>query len=289
EVDAETFVPETRLRFKLEQLQHTGTFKARGAFNRIISAAQAGELTDAGVVIASGGNAGLAVAHAARQYGSTAHVYVPETTPAVKVARLAELGADVIRIGQRYADAQEAATSGAQRTGALYCHAYDQPEICAGQGTLGTELFEQSRGELDTVLLAVGGGGLLAGVATALQPSTRVVGVEPRTSPALHSALAFGGPTDVEVSGVATDSLGATRVGDIAWDAADRPGVLSVLVDDDEITAARALLWDKYRVVVEHGTAAPVAALLNGAYRPEPGERITVVLCGANTDITDLA
>jgi len=282
-------VPETRLRFKLEQLQHTGTFKARGAFNRIISAAQAGELTDAGVVIASGGNAGMAIAHAARQYGTTAHVYVPETTPAVKVTRLTELGADVVQVGQRYADAHEAATRCVQRTGALYCHAYDQPEICAGQGTLGTELFEQSCGELDTVLLAVGGGGLLAGVATALQPSTRVVGVEPRTSPTLHSALAFGGPTDVDISGVASDSLGATRIGDIAWDAANRPGVLSVLVDDEEITAARTLLWDNYRVVVEHGTAAPVAALLNGAYRPEPGERITVVLCGANTDITDLA
>src|SRR5699024_10863546 len=259
------------------------------AFNRISAAAQAGELTDAGVVIASGGNAGLAVAHAAAVYGTTAHVYVPETAPAVKVAELARLGADVVQLGEQYADAYEAATARVEHSGALYCHAYDQQTVCAGQGTLGIELLQQSGGELDTVLLAVGGGGLMAGVATALAHTTRVVGVEPRTSAALHTALAHGHPTDVDVSGVATDSLGATRIGDIAWEVANHTGVLSVLVDDDDIIAARTLLWDNYRLVVEHSAATTVAALLTGAYRPEPGERLALVLCGANTDITDLA
>ena len=287
--DAADFAPAARVSFKLEQLQHTGSFKARGAFNRIVSAAQAGELTEAGVAIASGGNAGMAVAYAAAQYGTTAHVYLPETAPAVKVTKLDKLGANVVQVGTRYADAHEAAAEYAARSGALYCHAYDQPEICAGQGTLGLELLEQTGGEVDTVLLAVGGGGLLAGVATACHPTARVVGVEPRTIPTLHTALAVDEPVDVEVSGVAADSLGATRVGDIAWDVAGRAGVASVLVDDEDIVAARALLWEKYRLVVEHGTASALAALLAGAYRPEPGERIAVVLCGANTDISDLA
>lgn len=288
EADAADFAPAARVWLKLEQLQHTGSFKARGAFNRIISAAQADELTDAGVVIASGGNAGLAVAHAAAQYGTTAHVYLPETAPAVKVTKLGKLGANLIPVGTRYAEAHEAATAYAERTGALYCHAYDQPEICAGQGTLGLELLEQTGGELDTVLLAVGGGGLLAGVAAAVHNDARVVGVEPRTIPTLNTALAVGAPVDVEVSGVAADSLGATRIGEIAWEVANRTNVRSVLVDDDDIIAARALLWDSYRLVVEHGTASALAALLAGAYRPEPGERIAVVLCGANTDIADL-
>jgi threonine dehydratase len=279
------FAPAAKLWFKLEMLQHTGSFKARGAANRILSAGDLG----AGVVAASGGNAGLAIAYAAARRGVAARVYLPENAPAVKVAKLRRLGADVRQTGTRYADAFDAATKDAAETGALLCHAYDQPEICAGQGTLGLELLDQTDGELDTVLLAVGGGGLMAGVATALEGAATVVGVEPSNIPTLHSALAEGGPVDVEVSGVAADSLGATRLGEIAYAVAARTGIRSLLVSDEHIVTARRELWDHYRLVVEHGTAAAYAALLSGAYRPRPGERLAVVLCGANTDPGDLA
>ncbi|WP_206794410.1 threonine/serine dehydratase [Amycolatopsis sp. MtRt-6] len=264
--------------FKLEHLQHTGSFKARGAFNRIIAA---GEQT--GVVAASGGNAGLAVAYAAREFGLPARVYVPSTAPAVKVAKLRQLGAAVELVGEKYADAYDAAVKDAADSGALFCHAYDQPDICAGQGTLGRELLEQA-GDLDTILVAVGGGGLLAGVAAAVEGRARVVGVEPRTIPTLHSALAAGEPVAVDVSGVAADSLGATRLGDIAFAVATRTDAGSVLVDDTAIVDARAALWDRYRLAVEPGGATAFAALRSGAYRPAPGERVAVLLCGANTD-----
>ena len=176
-------LPDLEVALKLEQLQHTGSFKARGALNRVQAAAERGELGPAGVVAASGGNAGLAVAHAAAREGVPARVYVPTTAPAVKVARLRELGADVVQVGNRYALAHEAAVAHAEAAGALFCHAYDQPEICAGQGTLALELQEQLDGEVDTVLVAVGGGGLMAGVAAALEGRARVVGVEPSTVP----------------------------------------------------------------------------------------------------------
>jgi len=268
--------------FKLEQLQHTGSFKARGAFNRIIAA---GEQT--GVVAASGGNAGLAVAYAAREFGLPAQVYVPATAPAVKVAKLRRLGAAVELVGEKYADAYDAAVKHAADSGELFCHAYDQPDVCAGQGTLGLELLEQA-GVLDTILVAVGGGGLLAGVAAAVEGRARVVGVEPRTIPTLHSALAAGEPVAVDVAGIAADSLGATRLGDIAFAVATRTDAGSVLVDDTAIVEARAALWDRYRLAVEPGGATAFAALLSGAYRPAPGERVAVVLCGANTDPTTL-
>jgi threonine dehydratase len=264
--------------FKLEQLQHTGSFKARGAFNRIIAA---GEQT--GVVAASGGNAGLAVAYAAREFGLPARVYVPTTAPAVKVAKLRQFGAEVELVGEKYADAYDAAVKDAADSGALFCHAYDQPDICAGQGTLGLELLEQA-GELDTILVAVGGGGLLAGVAAAVEGRARVVGVEPRTIPTLHAALAAGEPVAVDVAGIAADSLGATRLGDIAFAVATRTDAGSVLVDDAAIVEARTALWDRYRLAVEPGGATAFAALLSGAYRPAPGERVAVLLCGANTD-----
>ncbi|WP_103347554.1 threonine/serine dehydratase [Amycolatopsis sp. CA-128772] len=264
--------------FKLEQLQHTGSFKARGAFNRILAA---GEQT--GVVAASGGNAGLAVAHAAREFGLPARVYLPATAPAVKVAKLRQLGAAVELVGEKYADAYDAAVKDAADSGTLFCHAYDQPDICAGQGTLGLELLDQTGG-LDTILVAVGGGGLLAGVAAAVEGRARVVGVEPRTIPTLHSALAAGAPVTVEVSGVAADSLGASRIGDLGFAVATRTGAGSVLVDDTAIVEARAALWDRYRLAVEPGGAAAFAALRSGAYRPAPGERVAVLLCGANTD-----
>src|SRR5580700_1007368 len=267
EADPGSFPPAGRVWLKLELLQHTGSFKVRGAFNRILSAAERGPLPAAGVVAASGGNAGLAVAYAAARHELPARVFVPAAAPAVKVARLRAYGADVVQAGSCYAEAYESAAKHAADVGALLCHAYDQPEVCAGQGTLGRELLEQSGGELDTVLVAV----------------------EPVTIPTLHAALAAGRPVDVEVSGVASDSLGATRLGDIAFAVATRTGVRSVLVDDADIIAARRLLWDRYRLAVEHGAAAAVAALLSGAYRPADGERVAVVLCGANTDPASLA
>jgi threonine dehydratase len=273
--------------FKLEQLQHTGSFKARGAFNRIMSAAAAGELSGAGVVAASGGNAGLAVAYAAREFGLPARVYVPKTAPAVKVAKLHKLGADVQQVGDRYAESYDAAVKHAAEHGAVFCHPYDQPEICAGQGTLGLELLEQTGG-VDTVLVAVGGGGLMAGIAAATAGRARVVGVEPTTIPTLHDALAAGAPVDVGVSGIAADSLGASRLGEIAFSVATRTGVESVLVAESAIVEARALLWDRYRLVVEAGGAVAFAALIGGAYRPADGERIAVILCGANTDPAEL-
>jgi threonine dehydratase len=284
EADRETFPLAGRVWLKLEQLQHTGSFKVRGAFNRILSAAGQGMLPAAGVVAASGGNAGLAVAYAAARHNLPARVYVPRTAPAVKVGRLREQGAEVVQVGSKYAEAYEAAAKHAIEAGALFCHAYDQPEVCTGQGTVGLELLEQTDGQLDTVLLAVGGGGLMAGIAAATETKARVVGVEPATIPTLNAALAAGRPVDVEVSGVAADSLGATRLGDIAYTVATRTRARSVVVGDAYIIAARKLLWDRYRLAVEHGGATAFAALLAGAYQPSEGERIAVVLCGANTD-----
>jgi threonine dehydratase len=289
EADPAAFAPAGRVWLKLEQLQHTGSFKVRGAFNRILAAVEQGVLPAVGVAAASGGNAGLAVAYAAARQGVPARVFVPESAPAVKVARIRHYGAEAVLTGARYADAYEAAARYAADSGALLCHAYDQPEVCAGQGTLGRELLAQSGGELDTILVAVGGGGLLAGVAAATAGRARVVGAEPFAIPTLHAALAAGRPVDVPVSGVAADSLGATRAGDIACAVARRTGARSVLVSDDAIVAARRLLWDQYRLVAEAGAAAPFAALLSGAYQPRPGERIAVVLSGANTDLATLA
>jgi threonine dehydratase len=270
--------------FKCEFLQHTGTFKARGALNRILASKERGELRPGvGVVVASGGNAGLANAYAAAQLGVPATVFVPAAAPAVKVRKLEAIGATVIQGGAEYAEAYQAAVEHAERTGAVYCHAYDQPEIAAGAGTVGTELLEQVAG-LDAVLVAVGGGGLMAGIAAAVEGHAKVVAVEPENAPTLHAALAGGEPVDVPVSGVAADSLGARRIGDIGFEVALRAGVESVLVSDRGIVAARSLLWNDYRIVVEHGAAAAYAALASGAYVPAPDETVAVVLCGANTD-----
>jgi len=287
EIDAGLF--EAPAVFKLELLQHTGTFKARGAFNRILRADAEGELDRAvGIVVASGGNAGLANAFAAARLGVPATVYVPENAPAVKIASLRELGATVVLEGSEYAEAYAAAQDAVARTGALHCHAYDQPDIAAGAGTLALELLEQVPQGLDTVLVAVGGGGLMAGVAAALEGRVRVVGVEPVTAPTLTTALAEGRPVDVAVSGVAADSLGARRLGQIAFDVATRTGVQGVLVTDDDLCEARAMLWSRWRIVVEHGAAAAWAALISGSYRPAADERLGIVLCGANTDPSDL-
>ncbi|CAM3807165.1 threonine/serine dehydratase [Nocardioides zeicaulis] len=272
-----------RVWLKLEHLQLCGVFKTRGAFNRQLAALERGELGDAGVVVASGGNAGLAQAHVARRLGVRATVFVPQAAPAVKVARIEAEGAEVRRVGREYAEAWAAAVEHAAATGATFAHAYDQPAVVAGAGTLAEEVLDDEPG-IDTLVVAVGGGGLYAGVAAAARGRARVVAVEPVTIPTLHRAIAAGHPVDVEVSGVAADSLGARRAGDLAHAAAVAEAPVSVLVDDDAIVAARAHLWREHRVASEHGAATAWAALLSGAYVPAPGERVAVVVCGANTD-----
>jgi threonine dehydratase len=275
------------LTFKLELLQHVGSFKPRGAFNRLLAAKEEGALSGQGVVAASGGNAGLAVAYAARELGVPARIFVPETAPAAKIARLRTLDADVMQVGSEYAEAYAAAVVACEESDALLVHAYDQPEIVAGQGTLGLELEDQLAG-FDTVLVAVGGGGLIGGIATAVGDQARVVGVEPELAPTLHRAIGAGQPIDVQVGGIAADSLGARRLGSLAYQAVVAQGVQSLLVDEDAIIAARQELWQDYRLAVEHGGATAHAALLSGAYRPEPEERVVVILCGANTTPSDL-
>lgn len=276
----------------LEYLQHTGSFKARGAQNFIQAHLAAGTLPDAGVTIASGGNAGMACAWAAKQSGVVATVFLPATAPAVKVERLRAYGADVRLEGSEYADALAACEEFANATGALKSHAYAHPLIAAGGGTLLDEIFNQLPG-LDTVVVAVGGGRLFAGVATAAQHhGLRTVAVEPENCRALNAALEVGVLVDVPVDSVAADSLGARRTWQGALEAAQHDLVHPVLVSDDELTAARQLLWDDRRIVIEHGTAAALAALLTSAtgrgYRPQQGETVAVVLCGANTNPSDL-
>jgi threonine dehydratase len=275
--------------FAYEFVQHTGSFKARGALNFVAAHAEAGTLPDAGVVIASGGNAGLACAWAARQYAVPATVFLPETAPAVKVARLRELGARIRQVGSEYAEALEASRKYAAETGALESHAYDLPLIVAGAGTLLEEIRAASPG-VNTVVVAVGGGGLFAGVTVAAHHhGIRVVAVEPEDCRALNAALAAGVPVDVPVRSVAADSLGARRVTPMALEWAQLADTVSVLVPDDAIVAARQALWDQRRLAVEHAAATAFAALRTGAYVPSAGEKVCVVLCGANTGPGDLA
>ncbi|MFG1944775.1 threonine/serine dehydratase [Nonomuraea sp. NPDC048826] len=273
---------------KLELLQHSGSFKVRGAFNRMLAA---GALPESGVIAASGGNHGLAVAYAARALGVRAEIFVPEVTSPIKVAGLRALGARINQVGAIYSEAADAAAKRAAETGALSVHAYDQAEVVAGQGTTGLELMEQTGG-VDTVLVAVGGGGFAAGVALgsgAVGGGPRIVAVEPERIPTFHEALKAGGPVSVTVSGVAADSLGATALGGIAYDLLAAAGARSVLVTEDAIVAARRTLWEKHRLAAEPGGATAYAALLSGAYRPEPGERVAVLVCGSNTDPATLA
>lgn len=274
-----------RVVLKLEMLQHTGSFKPRGAFNWLLAA----DIPPAGVVAASGGNFGLAMAYAARELGVPATIVVPEVTSPAKRARLAELGADLEVVAGVYADALARSLALAAETGALVGHAYDHADIVAGQGTCGRELDEQVGGAVDTVLVAVGGGGLIAGIAAWFPERVRVVGVEPARIPALHAALDAGHPVAVEVSGLAADSLGASRIGAVPWAVVDRRVDRSVLVPDEEIAAAQRDLWSRCRVAAEPGGAAAWAALASGAYRPAPGERVAVVVCGANVDPATLA
>ncbi len=268
---------------KVESVQHTGTFKPRGVFNLLLS-----RPTPTGVVTASGGNAGMAVAYAARQLRLPATVFVPSSTPTVKTSRIRALGARTEVGGDYYADAHSAAVQHAERTGELFVHAYDGPEILAGQGTVALEL-EQQAPDVDTVLVAVGGGGLLGGICSWYGSGIRIVAVEPQRAPTLHAALRADRPVDVEVGGVAADSLGARRIGANGFAAARTAGVLSVLVADSDIAAARQRLWDESRLVTEPGGATALAALTSGAYQPAVDERVAVLLCGANTDPHDLA
>ncbi|MFG2875631.1 serine/threonine dehydratase [Streptomyces sp. NPDC048337] len=272
--------------YALEHLQHTGSFKARGARNFLAAHHAAGTLPAAGVTIASGGNAGLACAWAARAQSVPATVFLPGNAPRVKVDRLRGYGAEVRLVGDRYAEALAACEEFAAESGALRSHAYDHPLIAAGAGTLLDEIRAGLPG-LDTVVVAVGGGGLFAGVATAAREhGVRVIAAEPENCRALNAALAAGRPVDVAVDSVASDSLGAPRVSADAVAAAQEENVRSVLVPDEAITAARRALWEEHRIVVEVGAATAPAAL-RGA--PEPlGERVAVILCGANTDPGDL-
>jgi threonine dehydratase len=285
--DAAPFAPAGTVWFACEYLQHTGSFKARGQLNRLLVAVERDELTPRGVVIASGGNAALAAAWAAARVGVPATVFVPEAAPAVKVARLRALGATVMLHGDSVGEALAAAEAYAGEAGALYLHPYDQPEVAAGAGTLARELLDRV-GAVDTILVAVGGGGLFAGLAAATADAAHVIAVEPAGAPALHAALAAGRPVEVTNASIAADSLGAPRAGDIALDVALRTRAGSLLVPDEAIIDARAYLWAHYRIVVEHGPATALAPLTSGAYRPRPGERIAVILSGANTDPGDL-
>ena len=279
EMEPRAFGSAAQLTLKLELMQHTGSFKPRGAFNRILSA----QVPDAGVIAASGGNHGAAVAYAARQLGHIAEITVPEPTPDIKVERLRRYGARVMLLGANYAEAYAASRERAQQSGALEVHAYDQVEVLAGQGTLARE-FEQQAGTFGTVLVAVGGGGLIGGVAAWFAGRLKVIGVEPERCPTLYAARKAGEPVDVDVSGVAADSLGARRIGDLAFAIAQRYVQDVVLITDEEIRQTQRALWENLRILAEPGGAAALAGLRSGKYQPVPGERVGVIVCGGNAD-----
>jgi threonine dehydratase len=271
------------LTLKLEQLQCSGSFKARGAFTNLLLR----DVPAAGVAAASGGNHGAAVAYAAHRLGIPAKIFVPTVSSPAKVARIRSLGADLVVGGDRYADALEAAERWIAASGALSVHAYDQRETIMGQGTLALELAGQVE-DLDTALVAVGGGGLLSGIASWFAGTVRVIGVEPEKCATLYRARAAGEPVDVPVDGIAADSLGARRIGEQAFQIARAYVEDVVLVNDDAIRNAQRTLWQTARIVAEPGASAGVAALLTGAYKPAPGERVAVIICGANTDPAQL-
>jgi threonine dehydratase len=271
---------DAELWLKLEHLQRSGSFKARGMFNRL----RAQPVPAAGVVIASGGNAGIAAATAAQALGHRCEVFVPEVSSAAKRAAAARLGATVVVGGATYGDALAASLARQRESGALLLHAYDQGEVVAGAGTLAFEV-EQDAGAPDRVLVSVGGGGLLGGLLAHWGGrGVAVDALEPAAAPTLNAALAAGAPVDVPVGGVAADSLGARRLGSIAWGLVQRHGVTSHLLADDAIRAAQQTLWAELRLAVEPAAALPWAALANGAVRPRAGERVLLVICGANVD-----
>jgi len=265
------------IEIKLEQMQHTGSFKARGAFNTLLGTAVPG----AGLVAASGGNHGAAVAFAARALGHKAHIFVPKLAGASKIDLIRDIGADLSIVEGEYANALQQAQDYEAASGAMQIHAYDAPGTVAGQGTLMRE-WELQGLEADTVLIAVGGGGLIAGALAWLGNTRKVVAIEPETSCALHAALAAGRVVDVDVSGVAANALGARRVGDICFGLAQELDVQSVLVGDGAIEDAQRALWRDHRQLVEPAGATALAALMSGAYQPEPDEKVAVLVCGGN-------
>ena len=271
---------------KLELLQHSGSFKARGAFANLLTR----KIPAGGVVAASGGNHGVAVAYAAMRLGVRAKIFVPTTSSPAKIARIRAYGAELEVVGERYADALAASESWVERSGALPVHAFDQRETLLGQGTLGLELSEQA--PLDTVLVAVGGGGLIGGITAwyagqAAAGRTRVVGVEPESAPTLTDALKAGRPVDAPAGGIAADSLAPRRVGELMFPIARDHVAKVLLVSDDAIREAQEALWSATRIVAEPGGAAAFAALLSGSYTPSAGERVGVVICGGNSTAVD--
>ncbi|XWN32139.1 MAG: threonine/serine dehydratase [Devosia sp.] len=269
---------------KLELTQVTGSFKPRGAFNTLLSS----HVPAAGVAAASGGNHGAAVAYAAATLGHKAHIFVPSIASPAKIRLIEAAGATVHIGGERYADALAACERHQAETGAMSVHAYDAFQTLAGQGTVGAEWETDSDG-LDTILVAVGGGGLIAGISAWFEGRVKVVGVEPEGSRCLYDALEAGGPVDVAVDSVAADSLGAKRCGDLVYALASRHVDHVALVTDDAITDAQRALWSTARLATEPGGAAAFAALASGAYTPAPGERLGVLVCGANVDLAALA
>ena len=278
-VDAADFGLAARpLLLKLELLQHAGSFKPRGAFSNLLTRL----VPAAGVVAASGGNHGAAVAYAAMKLGHKASIFVPSIASPAKLDRIRSFGAELVIAGDRYVEALAASEERAAKTGALQVHAYDQPETLIGQGTLGLELEEQASG-LDTLLIAVGGGGLIGGVASWYRGRVKIVAVEPETAPTLHMALQAGEPVDAPAGGIAADSLAPKQVGQLMFPIAQEFVERVVLVEDDHIRAAQIALWDKLRIATEPGGAAAFAALLSGRYQPKAGERVGIILCGGNT------
>jgi threonine dehydratase len=272
------------LAVKLELTQRTGSFKLRGAFNALLSATP----PEAGIVAASGGNFGVAAATAAQDLGIPSAIFVPESAPPAKVKRLRRTAADVHLTGGLYDDALTASHEHATATGALEVHAFDDPVVVAGQGTCGREL-DLDGPVVDTVLVGVGGGGLCAGTAAWFGDRARVVAVEPVASQAYAAALAAGEPVEVEVGGIASDSLGARRTGAVPWAVMSALGVGSALVSDEAIREAQRRLWGSVRVGAEPGAAAALAALTSGAYVPKPDERVAVIVSGGNFDPSNLA
>jgi threonine dehydratase len=279
EVNGEDFgLAAARLTLKLELLQHSGSFKARGAFANVLTR----EVPEAGVVAASGGNHGAATAYAAMKLGQRAKIFVPSVSSPAKIQRIRDYGADLAIEGDRYADALAASEAWARQTGAMPIPAFDQDETILGQGTLGLEL-EQQAADIDTVLVAVGGGGLIAGIAAWYAGRVKVVGVEPQASPTLTKALEAGRPVDAEAGGLAADSLAPRRVGEKVFPIAQKYAPQTVLVSDDAIAKAQTQLWRGLRIVAEPGGAAAFSAILSGVYKPAPGERVAIIVSGGNT------
>ncbi len=269
---------------KLEHLQTGGSFKARGMLNRLLS----NPIPASGVIVASGGNAGIATAAAAKELNVPCEVFVPEVSSAAKRAKLAALGARVVVGGAAYADALEACLARQQQTGALLTHAYDQPEVLIGAGTLAQEIETQC-GLPDSVLVSVGGGGLIGGVASWFGPRARVVALEPEHAPTLFRAREAGRPVDVAVGGIAADSLGARRIGDLAWAATQAHVRDALLLPDELIREAQLFLWTHFKLAVEPAAALPLAALRSGRYQPRADEKACLIVCGANVDPATLA